>query len=47
MWRGEVSKCVAAWLLVIAHSDTERTMERFVEYDKIEITVVRTNDLGH
>ena len=47
MWRGEVLKCVAAWLVVIAPSVTARTMARFFEYDMLEITGFRTNDLGH
>ena len=33
MWRGEVLKCVAAWLVVIAPSVTARTMARFLEYE--------------
>ena len=35
MWRGEVLKCVAAWLVVIAPSVTARTMARFFEYDML------------
>lgn len=47
MCRGEVSKCVAAWLVVIDPSVTARTMARFFEYDMLEITGFWTNDLGH
>ena len=42
-----VVRCRSVWLVVIAPSVTARTMARFFEYDMLEITGIRTNDLGH